>query len=128
MRKPVKKVICSLLLAMSLTSVTALAETKGFSFNLQRGERGFSDTSIKADSEQTAYITTQTGNVIASDRAYMRVRDSSYNYATDSFQVTSNSARYTTPYTEQTGYAGNLYRLACQTDVNSLRIAGVWTP
>ncbi len=133
MKKKKLAVLLSLM-CLAMGSMTVSAETKLFTFSI---EKGLCDPSVwtakKADSEQRAYITPT--SIVGSGRIWAEIYDSrgvtSYTYATG-IEPGEANVRKTVDY-HRTGYKGATYRiLACdshdEVTSNSFQVSGRWTP
>lgn len=134
-KRSIKKILAVVMLVMtvvSMTTITSYAAKKNYSFAVttsQNNGAAFSAGNAKDDNEQTAYVVTQSGNIISSDLFYMAVYKTpaynSTNKVTNWKRITSNSATYTIDYT--TYRAKNSTNYLCgDTDKYSVSVEGYW--
>lgn len=120
-------------MCLLVSSITAFAETKTFKFVIKATEYdGGTWTAVKADSEQTAYITPTSIN--GSGRIWAAVYDKNggKQYTYDVGIGSGDTYRHTTNYYVK-GYAGTTYRLLggdseWEVTSDTFTVSGRWTP
>lgn len=122
-----------ILICMLISGITAFAETKDFHFVLTRGacDAGYW-TAVKADNEQTAYITPT--SIVGSGRIWASVYDTAgaTQYTYDVAIKPGETYRHSTSY-YVTGVPDLTYRLlGCDNEwevsSNTFAVYGRWTP
>lgn len=130
-----KKIIAAILLGIMLCSLAAVsfadANSPKFSFDIiTAGKKYYGQTTgvMKNDSEQICYVTTEDGELRASDNMYIRCRDHKGDHeATQSMHIKSTSYKYKLKYTVQKGIAKEYYRLRGEAD-SKCSVSGRWNP
>lgn len=134
-KRSIKKILATSMLVLTFASMatfTSYAAKKNYSFAVttsQNSGAAFSAGNAKDDNEQTAYVVTQSGNIISSDLFYMAVYKtpvySSTNRVTSWKRITNNSATYTINYTTYRAKSSTNY-LCGDTDKYSVSVEGYW--
>lgn len=133
MRKKLRVGIIVAAMCMLFGSMTAFAETKTFNFVIKATEYDAGNwTAVKADSEQTAYITPT--SVTGSGRIWAAVynKNGGTQYTYDVAIQPGDSTRKKSGYYNK-GYAGTTYRLMggdseWEITSNDFKVSGRWTP
>lgn len=132
MRK-LKLSVLLMVMCMLVSSITAFAETKTFSFSIKATEYDPGVwTAVKADGEQTAYITPT--STTGSGRIWAAVynRNGSTQHTVDVGISAGDTSRHTAGYYVR-GYAGTTYRLMggdseWEVTSSTFKASGRWTP
>lgn len=134
MKKRIKFGLFIMTLCILISGITAFAETKTFSFSIEQGEYdGGEWKAVKADSEQTAYVTPT--SITGKGTIYAAVYNSSgTTQYTTNIAISNGEAniRKTADYYKK-GKAGVTYRIKAGDDENrvtssTFKASGRWTP
>lgn len=130
MKKKLFTGILAAAMSLSVLSVPAFAANHAYSFSVTTSnDVAYTAGNPKDDSEQRAYVYTQSGNITSADRFYFSVYSQPINnskYKQTSYtQIKSNSARYLINYYIQV-YKGQYKYLQADTDEYNVSVRGYW--
>ncbi len=136
-KRTLASIITAAIATMSLTVVTASAETTFNFYHLNIGDDQYTAAVEKTNSLQYATISVDGGSFVNSDRLFFRVcenemaGDGVYYFATETKQV-NGPYNFSLDYTEAPGVYGDYYRLrgylGVHSELNALDAWGTWTP